>query len=59
MNANVLEKVVEKFFEMCRQHPEICPHDYQLYAVSAPNENGNRVEKYQCNLCRNEYTKEI
>lgn len=58
MNANVVEKVVEKFFEMCRQHPEICPHDYHLY-VSTKYEDGKCVEQYRCIMCGNEYTKEI
>lgn len=57
MNMNVLEKAAEKFFEMCAQHPEICPHDYHFYA-STKYEDGKCVERYKCSMCGSEYTKE-
>ena len=57
MNLQMLEKAAWVIFEICRQHPEICPHDYSWYCTSAPDENGNRVEHYKCNLCGNEYTR--
>ena len=55
MNLYVLEKATEKFFEMCSQHPEICPHDYRLHTVTT-NEDGKRTEQYKCTMCGKEYT---
>lgn len=55
MDLRMLERAAMIVFEMCRQHPEICPHDYEWYWTSAPDENGNRTEHYTCNLCGDEY----
>ena len=57
MDIRHLEFAAEKFFEMCREHPEICPHDYEWHWTSAPDENGKRTEHYNCNLCGKEYTR--
>lgn len=59
MNLNMLEKAAYVVFEICRQHPEICPHDYEWHWTSAPDENGKRVEHYKCNLCGREETRTI
>lgn len=59
MDIHMLEKAAIIVFEMCRQHPEICPHDYHWTWTSAPDENNNRVEHYKCDLCEQEYTRNI
>lgn len=55
MDLQMLEKAAYVVFEMCRQHPEICPHDYRWMGTSAPDENGKRTERYKCNLCGSRY----
>ena len=54
MDLRILEKAAMVVFEMCRQHPEICPHDYEWYWTNT-NKDGKRVEHYKCNLCGSEY----
>ena len=54
MDLYTLEKAAMIVFEMCRQHPEICPHDYEWYCTRT-NEDGEYVEYYRCNLCDSEY----
>ena len=55
MDLYTLEKAAMIVFEICKQHPEICPHDYHWYRTSAPDENGKRVEHYKCSLCGSKY----
>lgn len=54
MDLYKLEKAAMIVFEMCRQHPEICPHDYE-WCCTKINEDGKYVEYYRCNLCGSEY----
>ena len=55
MDIMQIAYATELFFKMCREHPEICPHDWEWHWTSAPDENGKRVEHYTCRLCGNEY----
>lgn len=57
MDIMKIAYAAELFFAMCREHPEICPHDYSLNRISESVENGECVEHYKCNLCGNEYEK--
>lgn len=52
MNLYVLEKAANIVFAMCRQHPELCPHDWEW--VSTNMNTG--VERYRCNICGKEKT---
>lgn len=53
MDIKYLEFAAEKFFEMCREHPEICPHDYHWQLTSRHNENDELRKYYVCGLCGN------
>lgn len=54
MDLRYIEFAATKFFEMCREHPEICPHDYRL-RLTYTNTDGKCVEYYKCSICGNEY----
>lgn len=54
MDLYMLEKAALIIFAICREHPEICPHDWEWHWTSAPDENGKRVEHYTCKLCGSE-----
>lgn len=52
MDIKYLEFAAEKFFEMCREHPEICPHDYHWKYTS--DDYGELRKYYVCGLCGKE-----
>lgn len=54
MDLSMLEKAAMIVFAMCREHPEICPHDYSWYLTDT-NKDGKRVEHYRCDLCDSRY----
>ena len=65
MDLNTLEYCANKFLEMCVNHPEICPHDYQL--ILREHKANKIITYYRCGLCghetsieelKNKYTKE-
>lgn len=41
MNLAMLEKAAVVVFAMCREHPEICPHDY-IWSGSRMLDNGKK-----------------
>lgn len=55
MDIMQIQYVAECFFKMCREHPEICPHDWEWNWTTALDENGKRVEHYTCRLCGSEH----
>ena len=55
MDTRMIEKAAILFFEMCRQHPEICPHEYSWIWSSAPDPTTNtREAHYKCGVCGHE-----
>ncbi len=50
MDISYIEKATMIIFEMCRQHPEICPHDYHW----AWTNTAKREAHYTCSLCGKE-----
>lgn len=54
MELYMLERAAKIIFEICKTHPEICPHEYEWVWTSAPDEDGTRVEHYHCILCGTE-----
>jgi hypothetical protein len=50
MDLNSLELAANIVFRMCREHPEICPHDYQ-FRYSIQHENGSVTKCYRCQIC--------
>ena len=43
MDLNQLGFAANLIFELCRQHPELCPHQYEWRGSCGPNENGDTV----------------
>ncbi len=56
MNIQYVEFAAELFFKMCREHPEICPHDYH-WITKKDNKDGTETVNYRCSLCESEITK--
>lgn len=57
MDLSMLERAAEIVFAMCREHPEICPHDYCWY-MTKTNKDGKRIKYYRCALCGSEIMEE-
>ena len=55
MELNHLELAAEIMFELCRLHPELCPHRYE-WASSIQRKDGSKLEYYKCQICGNMYT---
>lgn len=51
MDIKQIEFAVEKFYEMCRAHPEICPHDYHWAGSTTNKITKECTERYICGLC--------
>jgi hypothetical protein len=43
---------------MCREHPEVCPHDYRWSGSITDKANNVEIERYNCCLCGMELKKE-
>ena len=54
MDIHTLEYAAEILFRMCREHPEICPHDYSWYYSRESKEEGKLENHYTCRLCGRE-----
>lgn len=54
MDLQTLERAAEIVFEICRTHPEICPHDYDFRYSKLYKEDGKREVHYTCRLCGKE-----
>ena len=48
------EYMSDILFRMCREHPEICPHDYNWSGTVIDKVNGVEIKKYVCKLCGKE-----
>ena len=54
MDVQMLEYAAEILFRMCREHPEICPHDYSWIYSREFTEDGKLENHYICRLCGRE-----
>lgn len=54
MDLGQIEFAANVIFELCRQHPELCPHQYEWRGSYGPNENGDTVNRYLCRVCGTE-----
>ena len=54
MDVYMLEYAAEILFRMCREHPEICPHDYRWSYSMKSTEEGKLESHYTCSLCGRE-----
>lgn len=50
MDLRELEYAAEMFFRMCREHPEVCPHDY-FWTGTRLLDDSKEEEHYKCKLC--------
>lgn len=55
MDLDSLELAANVVFEMCRQHPELCPHHYE-WKASIQREDGTKLEYYRCRICGDIHT---
>ena len=54
MDIHMLEFAAHTLFRMCKEHPEICPHDYHWSYSSKSTEEGKLEKHYVCSLCGHE-----
>ena len=54
MDITQIEYAARKFFEMCREHPEVCPHDYHWSGTKVDKANNVEIKRYICGLCGRE-----
>lgn len=57
MELKQLEYAAEIVFRMCREHPEVCPHDYEWIGSTVDHDSGTIENRYRCKLCNHVYTK--
>ena len=53
MDLKDIEKAATIVYAICREHPEICPHDYEA-SRSIKYPDGKFEQHYICNICGNE-----
>lgn len=58
MDLNSLELAANVIFELCRQHPELCPHHYG-WMSSIKRGDKTTIEHYKCRICGCENTKVV
>lgn len=56
MDIQYIEYATQLFFEMCRNHPEICPYDYR-WTMTNTLKDGREEEHFKCQLCDNKIVK--
>ena len=54
MDLTQIGYAAEMFFRMCREHPEICPHDYHWANSISDKMHNIEIKKYICGLCGKE-----
>ena len=59
MDMAQVEYAAQMFFMMCREHPEICPHDYSWSGTIIDNMNNCEIKKYVCGLCGHEMKERV
>lgn len=58
MDLNSLELAANVIFELCRQHPELCPHHYE-WTSSIKRKDKITIEHYKCRICGYKITKVV
>ena len=53
MDTNQLETAAKLIFGLCRNHPELCPHDYEWkgYKIDMVDGDEKRKSVYVCRIC--------
>lgn len=57
MNLDDLELAANMFFRLCKEHPEICPHQYDRPKWSGTNADGKWERRFVCEVCGTEIVK--
>lgn len=53
MDLHDIERAAMLFYQMCREHPEICPHSYEWKFTRTDDEKEIITTTYECQLCGN------
>jgi hypothetical protein len=51
MDLQQIEYAAEIVFRMCREHPEICPHNYTWTSSTTNKEVKQITHRYVCSIC--------
>ena len=58
MSVSELEQAAEMFFRMCREHPELCPHDYHQTVTERVKDRYRNIH-YVCSVCGHELIRTV
>lgn len=53
MDLHDIERAAMLFYQMCREHPEICPHSYEWKFTRTDDKKEIITTTYECQLCGN------
>ena len=59
MDIAQIEYAAQMFFRMCKEHPEVCPHDYHWSGTTVDRASNVEIKKYICGLCGKELKERI
>lgn len=59
MDIKQIEYAATMFFRMCKEHPEVCPHDYDWSGSTIDKTNGVEIKRHVCRLCGREMKEKI
>ena len=53
MDIRKIEQAAEIVFRMCRDNPELCPHDFEWIGSSTKYiaDYSKTIHTYRCNIC--------
>ena len=54
MELYQIEKASTIIYALCRNHPELCPHDYEWHWSKTLKDQKQNEEHYICNICGHE-----
>lgn len=57
MELHEIEYAAQIVFDMCRNHPEICPHHWQL--IETQLSGTKLISTYRCHICDTEKQEEF
>lgn len=53
MDIHDIERAAMLFYQMCSEHPELCPHSYEWKFSTTDHEKKSITVTYECQLCGN------
>ena len=54
MHRQELERAANVIFRLCREHPELCPHDFRWHHSKPSEVEGKTEHTFVCDLCGRE-----